>query len=294
MVSTSLKARTRRDRCPGVLRPWPASDGALVRIRLVGGQLTLTSLRALTRVAESYGTGDVHLTGRANLQVRGLPLIDRSLPAEVTDALVATGLVPHPAHDLVRNILVSPQSGLAGGRCDLRPVAARLDEAICASAALTELPGRFLFALDDGRGDLADHAADLGVHALDASTVQLRFGSTGWGETVLLDRAPEHLVALARSFLDRRRHEAGDSQAAWHVEELGGDLSPRRPRDPRTRASTGPLPFGPVPGGIHLPAPEGVISPTLVARILQIAGTTSARTVVVTPWRGVLIPGVNA
>ena len=290
MVSTSVTARTRRDRCPGVFRPWPASDGALVRLRLVGGQLPLTSLLALTRVAESYGAGDVHLTARANLQVRGLPLVDRSLPAEVADALVATGLVPHPSHDLVRNILVSPQSGLAGGMCDLRPVATRLDEAICASAALTELPGRFLFVLDDGRGDLVDHPVDLGVHALDASTAQLRFGSTGWGETVLLDQAPETLVALASSFLSRRRDEAGDSRAAWHVEELDVDLSLRRPRDPRTRSSTGPLPYGPVPGGVHVPAPAGVISPALVARIVQMAEDRSAETVVVTPRRGVLIP----
>ena len=60
------QSRTRRDLCPGVLRPWPADDGALVRVRLIGGEVTRAQLRRLGRVAETYGDGNVHLTSRAN------------------------------------------------------------------------------------------------------------------------------------------------------------------------------------------------------------------------------------
>ena len=42
-----------------------------------------------------------------------------------------------------------------------------LDAALCADPALAELPGRFLFALDDGRGDVASLAFDLGYRAVD-------------------------------------------------------------------------------------------------------------------------------
>ncbi|WP_231123788.1 hypothetical protein [Nocardioides sambongensis] len=180
--------RARPDRCPGVLRPWPAADGALVRVRVPGGRLPVPALRALVDVATRYGDGLVRLTGRANLQLRAFPTITGStddgvevrLPEEVVAAIEATGLLPSRAHDLARNVLVSPQTGLAGGRADLTPVLADLDAALLAAPDLAGLPGRFLFTLDDGRGDLADRHRDLGLVALDADRVQLRVG-TGWG-----------------------------------------------------------------------------------------------------------------
>ena len=68
-----MTERTRGDLCPGVFRPWPADDGALVRLRLPGGHLSRTTLLSLVAVAEQYGDGRVHLTTRANLQLRALP-----------------------------------------------------------------------------------------------------------------------------------------------------------------------------------------------------------------------------
>ena len=222
--------RTRGDRCPGVFRPWPAEDGALVRLRLVGGRVLADSLAALSRVAAAYGDGDLHLTGRANLQLRALPATDGALAPEVVDAIAATGLLPSPAHELVRNVMVSPQTGLAGGRADLRPVAAELDALLCATPELARLPGRFLFVLDDGRGDLVDRSLDLGLVALDAETAQLRMGSRAWGPVVPLTEAAPALSGLARAFL-RVRGDGAD--APWHVDELPAEPDASA-RDPRT------------------------------------------------------------
>ncbi|MEE3920348.1 hypothetical protein V2I01_25545 [Micromonospora sp. BRA006-A] len=36
-----MTERTRRDLCPGLLRPWIADDGALVRVRVPGGSCRL-------------------------------------------------------------------------------------------------------------------------------------------------------------------------------------------------------------------------------------------------------------
>ena len=47
-----MTSRDRADRCPGVLRPWIADDGALVRLRLVGGRLAPSALARLLDVAE--------------------------------------------------------------------------------------------------------------------------------------------------------------------------------------------------------------------------------------------------
>ncbi|GAW50467.1 MULTISPECIES: nitrite reductase [unclassified Nocardioides] len=266
----STTTRTRRDLCPGVLRPWPAEDGHLVRLRVPGGQLPAGSLAALVEVAREYGDGDVHLTGRANLQLRGLGDVS---PA-VVDAIEATGLLPSRSHELVRNVMASPLTGLAGGRTDLRPVVVALDRLVCADPALAALPGRFLFVLDDGRGDLAERSCDLGLVALDDGRAQLRVGPS-WGTLVPLADAAEALVELARRFLDVRGE---GPEAPWHVAELPAPLVDPVPPDPRAHVSAPPLPYGAVAGGTHVEAPDGVVDPASVADAI-----------LVTPWRGVLV-----
>jgi precorrin-3B synthase len=273
-----------------VFRPWPAEDGALVRLRLVGGRLAPGSLTALSELAAEYGDGDVHLTRRANLQLRGLPTHEQEVPSEVVEAIEATGLLPSRTHELVRNVMVSPQSGLSGGRADLQPVAGELDERLCADERLAALSGRFLFVLDDGRGDLVDRSTDLGLVALDETTAQLRVGSSGWGSVVQLSRAAEALTGLALRFLAVRGTGPG---AAWHVDELPEPLVPEVPRHPGTRVSAPALPHGPVGGGEHVAAPAGVVDRALAAHLAGLASGLAAgdgRELVVTPWRGVLVP----
>src|SRR5690625_745350 len=96
--------RTRADLCPGVLRPWPAPAGALVRLRVPGGRVSLASLAALREVAARFGDDDnVYVTTRANLQLRALPTgPDGRLPDEVVAAITGTGLLPSAGHELVR------------------------------------------------------------------------------------------------------------------------------------------------------------------------------------------------
>lgn len=276
--------RYRPDRCPGALRPWPADDGLLVRLRLPGGRLRTESLRALVAVAERYGDARVHVTGRSNLQLRALPRRGdtEQLPDVVLDALERTGLLPSRAHDLARNVMASPQTGLAGGRVDLRPIVAALDAGLCASAALAGLPGRFLFVLDDGRGDVVSRPCDLGLVALDGDRVQLRVGP-GWGPTVALHEAPRALADLATRFLEVRGH---GPDAAWHVAELDTPLVTPQPPDPHLPAPAPPLGFGPVPGGVHTAVPETGLDRRAVDQL----SAGGAPELVVTPWRGVLIP----
>lgn len=244
-------------------------------------------MRTLTRlgeVSDEFGDGDIHLTRRANLQIRGLPG-DGQLTPEAMAAVESTGLLPSRSHELVRNILVSPQTGLADGRVDLRPVAAQLDALLCANPTLARLPGRFLFTLDDGRGDLmyrltgrGKGGTDLGLAALGGGDVQLRVGEA-WGGMVALDDAAPRLVDLALAFLAARG-------TAWHVRELATPLHPPVPADPRLPEPAGPLPYGVVPGGEHVHVPDGVLTPDLARMLLDAAHDD----VVVTPWHGVLVP----
>ncbi len=278
--------RFRADRCPGALRPWPAADGLLVRLRLPGGRIRSSQLLALAEVAERYGDGRVHVTSRTNLQVRALPAVPgtEELPEEVLLALEETGLLPSRTHDLARNVMASPQTGLAGGRADLRPVISALDHALCADRLLANLPGRFLFVLDDGRGDLLARPCDLGLVALTADTAQLRIGD-GWGDVVQLGEAHESVATLARAFLLARGDGPG---AAWHVHELAEPLTGVRAPAPDLPTPAHAPPYGVIPGGFHEAVADSGLSRTAVERL---CATTPE--LVVTPWRGVLIPEEN-
>lgn len=271
--------RSRGDMCPGVFRPWQADDGLLVRLRLVGGLISGDVFESLLRVSETYGDGAIHLTGRANLQVRGISG-DGCLTDEVVAAFEHTGLVPAREHELVRNIMVSPQSGYAGGRADLRSTAAELDRMLVAEPELGRLPGRFLFVLDDGRGDLVGTPADLGLVALDADRVQLRIGD-GWGACMPRTDAPAALVGLARDFLGAR---GSGPQAPWHVRELPPTTFELIEADSAVPHAAAPLAFGEVAGGRHLAAPDGRLTRSSAQDLLV------EPVLIVTPWRGIYVP----
>jgi precorrin-3B synthase len=140
-----------------VLRLAEAADGLLARVRLPGGLVSGEQLGVLACLAGELGDGRVELTSRGNAQLRGLAA-DAAAP--LTDGLARAGLLPSLDHDRVRNVLASPLAGLDRGP-DLTGLVRGLDAALCARPGLAELPGRFLFAVDDGRGDVAGLGADV-------------------------------------------------------------------------------------------------------------------------------------
>lgn len=297
---TKRAERRQTDRCPGVLRPWVADDGALVRLRLVGGEMTPQMLTDLMKIAATWADGTLLLTKRANVQLRGIDhraLSDGTacVPVDFVDAIAAAGLLPAPTHELVRNIMVSPLSGRLGGRADLFPVARQLDALLCADPAFAGLSARFLFVLDDGRGDLVDRYLDLGAMAVDADSAQVRVGSYHWGPVVPLADLPETLLSLARRFLDLR--SPGD-EAEWHVDELAGGgaalMNLNHARDLRTQVTSLRTPLGSLTQddgrtADHVGVPDGVLTHDLSSTILA----TARRSVIVTPWRSVLLPDLG-
>ena len=274
----------RADRCPGLLRPHLAEDGALVRLRLPGGRTTAPALLGLHRLARRYGNGTLQLTSRGGLQLRGLadPLAE-SFVAEVA----GLGLLPSATHERVRNVVASPLTGLAGGAADLRPMITELDRALLAEPALAGLPGRFLFALDDGRGDVSGLRFDLGYRAASATGGHVLLGSPQHGIPVAANDAVPLLVGLALDFVRVRR-----ASAAWHVAELpdwvaqqAAELEPL----PADRTVAG-VPLGVVGSAASVQVPLGRLTEDQVRAI----AAASSGEVVLTPWRGVVVPGAAA
>jgi precorrin-3B synthase len=147
------------DACPGVLTLHAARDGHVARIRLPGGYASGPRWRALADLAVSFGDGCLDLTARGNVQLRGIRAADA---AQLAQRAAAAGLLPSAAHDRARNIMASPLAGL-GGRAPLRQLVRRLDAVLLGDPGLAALPGRFLFAVDDGTGGAGLAGCDVGL-----------------------------------------------------------------------------------------------------------------------------------
>ena len=254
----------------------PADDGDLLRVRLPGGRIRAAALTALADVATDLGDGDLHLTSRANVQVRGV-----RDAAAAASRLTAAGLLPSPSHDLVRNIVCTPMTGLRGGLADLRGVLRDLDTALLSDDRLADLPGKFLFLLDDGRGDVAAETHDLGAVALSTDHAVLTVDGQAHREVPLAEVVPA-LLALAHRFLDVRGEGA---TAAWHVRELGADLAPVRRWQPPVdgRPALGALQQGDGRWALHVELGDGHLP---ASRAREIA--SAATELIVTPWRGII------
>ncbi len=255
----------------------------MARIRVPGGQLSATAFRVVADGAAELGDGSVEITSRANLQVRGLA---DGAEHELAARLFEVGLLPSATHDKVRNILASPLTGRdRDGHVDVRPLVSELDAAVRENALLAALPGRFLFALDDGRGDVAWLGADVAALATTPDTAAILLGGTDSGLRVPLSDVILLMLACAEAFLTERADE-------WRLAEL--DDHARRRVAARLGASvaeplrsqpiqTGPL--GQVTGNALVAgAPLGWLDRAQAAALAD-----TGAPLVVTPWRSVVV-----
>ncbi|MDQ0985490.1 cobalamin biosynthesis protein CobG [Streptomyces sp. V2I9] len=236
------------DACPGTLRLHRADDGALARVRVPGGVLSADGADALLTAAGRFGDGELHLTSRGNVQLRGL---DTGCGGALAELLAAAGLLPSAAHERARNIVASPLAGLDGSPA-LGERLAELDRLVCASPDAARLSGRFLFALDAGHGDVDALGADVTLIA-DGDDVLLRVGPGDEAFRVPADAGPRAALLAAEAFL-RAAHGSG----AWRVSDLPDAVRAELVRSvaatagpavhrPRPRTATPPAagPYGP-------------------------------------------------
>jgi precorrin-3B synthase len=293
-VVSPVTAGARGDACPGALRLHRAADGSLARVRLPGGVLDGTRLAALGELALRFGDGGLHLTSRGNVQLRGL---GSGCGEALAAALTAAGLLPSKTHERVRNIVASPLSGLDGdGLLPVRAWLRALDAALCASARTRELSGRFLFALDDGRGDVASLKADVTVRALPGGEARVEVG--GGAFAVAAERAPAAALRAAEVFLDAAARVPAGTRV-WRVAELperAGLAEAVRARlaaegvTARTADAVDRLPaaapptVGPHPRALCAHVPLGRLSPVAWGELAR-----SGSELRLTPWRSVVV-----
>lgn len=199
------------DRCPGVLRLHEAEDGFVARVRLPGGRIGPAALSGLADAA-SLGSGLVDLTSRAGVQIRGLPAGAAEACASV---LTGAGLLPSATHDRVRNVLASPLAGRHPDSVAATDVlVAELDRLLCADHRLAELPGRFLFAVDDGAGLVDARRADVALIAEAPTTFRLALGGRLTTLTAGAGEAASHGLDAARAYLRGGPGQVGSAEPA--------------------------------------------------------------------------------
>jgi precorrin-3B synthase len=291
--------RDRRDACPGALTLHDAADGGLARVRLPGGLVSGPQLATLAAAADALGDGRLELTSRGNVQIRALaPGASRGLG----ERLAAAGLLPSATHERVRNIVASPLAGIDNDN-DLTALIRDLDCALCSTARLAELSGRFLFALDDGRGDVASLGADV---TMTVSGSQARLQTMD----VPRQRAVEAALAVAEAFLDER---TAQGSSAWRIDELGAgsaavferarrvlgvELRPTDSAAPVTAApepEPRPEPAGVVeqPDGRHAVVALAPLGRLTAAQARLIAVHAGDRGVRITAWRSIVVPDLD-
>jgi precorrin-3B synthase len=184
----------------------------------------------------------------------------------------------------VRNIVASPLTGVSGGLVDVRPLGAELDAGLRAEPRLAGLPTRFLFVLDDGRGDVSGMSFDLGYRAVDHDHGWLLLGGADLGIPVLAAHAARTMLDLAGEFLTASRRY-GD---VWHVRDLKSwTRSLTGVRTLTLRRKTTEVPLGAIADAASVSVPLALLT---LAQVATVEACTAGR-VVITPSRGLVLPG---
>ena len=263
--------------CPTAHRPMAAGDGLIVRVRPRLARLERAQVLGLCDAASTHGNGQIDLTNRGNLQIRGVS--DNTWPALIKD-LCGLGLVdPDPAMEARHAMLVSPDWRVGD---ETHRIAS---DVIARLADFPNLPGKFGFAVDAGAAPvLRDDPADIRVERGADGGLILRADGRATGVRITPDGAVAAMIALAEWFVASGGVTAG--RMARHAAPL-----PDWARGDDLPATSAPM----LAAGAHgLGAVHGVAFGRIDASALAALMTPNATALRITPWRRVIIEGGTA
>lgn len=197
----------------------PAQDAYMCRLRIPNGLLTHWQFAGLADLAQDFGGGYLHVTTRANIQIRE---IAPKNAAAIVEAVQDLGLWSKGAGaDNVRNVTGTPTAGVDPQELiDTRPYARAMHHHILNDRSLFGLPRKFNIAFDGaGMVGALEDTNDIGFQAVEvldghgvAPGVRFRLalgGITGHkdfardtGVVVSPDEAVEVADAILRVFID--------------------------------------------------------------------------------------------
>jgi precorrin isomerase/dissimilatory sulfite reductase (desulfoviridin) alpha/beta subunit len=132
-------------RCPTVFEPMEAADGLLCRVKPFARGWNALDFMAIADASSALGSGQLELTSRGNVQVRGL---SPASAREFAGTMVAAGLAcADPAEERRRNIVLSNAPDNVS-----KVLAMGLESWVGSDAELAQLPAKFTFAVGDFGG----------------------------------------------------------------------------------------------------------------------------------------------
>lgn len=197
-MSAPARETMRRGWCPGTLRPMLTGDGLLVRLHPPHNALTPDQLARVAELAARHGNGQIEISGRGNLQLRG---IRAEAHAALVDDLLAAGLVDEADGDGPNRLTLT--SPLAGRAADELIDAAVLAEAVeRAGRGVAGLPAKLSIVVDGG-GALAldSFAVDLRLRVVTAEAVAFGLPGDLWFAPVARDEVPVLTAQLLGGFV---------------------------------------------------------------------------------------------
>ena len=256
----------RKGWCPGALRPMPAGDGLLLRIRPHGSRLAPVQVAGLAALSRSFGNGQVDLGSRATLQLRGFK--EGDLP-QVHRRLAALDLLDDdPRHEARRNIITTPFWRKGDGTLFL----VRQLEAVLRDGP--DLPPKFGFSVDTGQyAALQDASADIRIERA-GDDLLLRADGMASGERVSRETVMPRLVKVLEWFAASGHRRMAQAVSAGLKPPLDADTAPDRQASPQDLLRAAPFLFAPF-GSATSEALSGLASHGLR----------------LTPWRAVLPEG---
>jgi precorrin-3B synthase len=277
-----MKAFAIKGWCPTALRPMLSGDGLVVRIRPRGGRLSTAQVLGIADLARRFGNGLIDLTGRANLQIRGVSVEGH---APLIAELAQLHLIDADAElEAQRNILVTP---FWHDGDDTKTLAGELDRAL--AARKLDLPHKFGFAVDCGsERALAQAPADIRIERSKGGRMIVRADGAECGRAVTAAEAVNVALSLAIWFLVSGGASGERGRMAAHIaggtelpETLAGETAPAA------------MVSRPQPGHFAEGALVGVTFGQLQSATLRYLGSL-APGLRLTPWRMILLEGVSA
>lgn len=265
--------------CPSALRPMPSGDGLIVRLRPRCGRLSSTQAAGIAELAARHGNGLIDLTGRANLQIRGVSEVSH---ASLIAGLDRLGLIDLELQsDNQRNVLVAPFWTQGD---DTHVLAIELEQALARRSL--GLPEKFGFGVDCGeRRALAQSPADIRIERGADGGLIVRADSAPLGRRVTREQAIDTALQLAHWFVDSGGVREGRGRMAAHVARhvklpFEADTPPAAAAD------------NPGPGAVAVGALVGIAFGQMESGTLAYVATL-APALRLTPWRMMLIEGLR-
>jgi precorrin-3B synthase len=276
-----------RGQCPSLISPMATGDGLLARLPPLNVELTLDAVADLCGAAHRYGNGEIEVTARGNLQVRGLrPEVMEAFATSIAGlGLAPAPFVPisiNPLSAVERDEVVDLGFVVQGVRTRL--TGSRIEKALAPKVTV----------VIDGAGSLHLDAlaADVRLRASPGPCLHVAVGGDGSATWYLGTIEPRHAIEAVLRLLEllAERGPRARSRELLRTEGEGAFLTALSGILTR-RAAAPPLRARAEPVGVHalrndrvalgVALPFGSIEHAVLAGLLaaaQRAGASSLRT----------------